>query len=112
MKKLLTIAGLAFAIATTGCMSLSVPKTTVSGSIGGQPFSISTPKDSELTGLSVIAGTNGSVSITITSLKATMNPAVITMTGDSEAEIIGAVASGVAGALGTAGGAAAGSAVK
>lgn len=94
-----------------GCMALQVPKTTVSGTIGGQPFSLTSPKDSELTGLEVVAATNGVVSIKIQSLKATMNPAVITMTGDSEAKIIGAVANGVANAMGSAAGAAAAAAI-
>ena len=96
----------------SGCMAQSVPKTTITGSIAGQPFAISTPKDSSLQGLSEMASTNGSVSIQIQSLQATMNPAVITMTGDAEAKIIGAVASGVSSALGTAAGAAAASSVK
>jgi hypothetical protein len=112
MKRFTLLAGLVLALTMTGCMSLSVPKTVISGNIAGQPFSITSPKDSELAGLAITVTTNGAVSIRIETLKATMNPAIISMTGDAQAKIISAVASGVAGALGTAGGAAAGSAIK
>lgn len=91
-----------------GCMNLSIPRTTITGTINGQPFSLSSPKDSELQGLSITASSN-SVCITVQSLKATMNPANIQMTGDAQAKIITAVASGVANAMGTAAGAAAAS---
>lgn len=101
------IAALSLTGCLTGCMALSVPRTTVSGKIAGQPFSISSPKDSELNGLAITVTTNGNVSITITSLKATMDPAVIQMTGTAQAQIITAVANGVASSMGTAAGSAA-----
>lgn len=94
-----------------GCMNLAVPKTTISGTIAGQKFSISSPKDSEMIGLTVTADPSGAVAVEIKSLKANMNPSVITMTGQAEAQVISAVAAGVANAMGSAAGAAAASAI-
>lgn len=111
MKKVILNSSLALALVCSGCMSWQVPRTTISGSIGGRPFALSSPKDSTLTGLDIKAETNGAVSIHVTSLVTVMNPAVITMTGNAEAQVISAVAQGVSSALGTAAGSAAAASV-
>jgi hypothetical protein len=72
----------------TGCIGTMVPKTEIKGAIGGQPFSLTSPKDSELLGLEIKADTNGTVAIKIQSLKATMNPAIITTTAEGQALLI------------------------
>ncbi len=110
MMKKLMIAVCGLVVLAVGCVS--VPKTVINGTIAGQPFSVTSPKDSEMNGLDVSVATNGTVSLHITSLKAQMNPEVITMTGDAQAKIISAVASGVSGALGTAGAAGLGTLLK
>jgi hypothetical protein len=87
----------------TGCVGSMVPMTKISGTISGQPFELQSPKDSELTGLEIVAqgkdtfgGTN-IVTVKIQSLKAKMSPEVITTTGDAQAKLIStAVAAGAA----------------
>ena len=106
MKTAIALAAIAL---LTGCVA--VPQTAIKGTVAGKPFSLSSPKDSELLGLKVVADTNGTVTITIQSLKCRMNPDVITMTGEAQVKIIQAVANGVSSAMGTAGGAAAASTI-
>ena len=93
---------------TGGCVL--VPKTTISGSIGGQPFSLTSPKDYQLSGFEIIASTNGSATIKIQSLSADMNPAVIHTTAAGQSAIIQgvtqAVQAGVQAGLSAAGAAA------
>jgi hypothetical protein len=90
MKKLLPL----LLIAMTGCVGSMVPRTKVTGSIAGQPFTLESPKDSELTGLEITSegkdtfGTTNRVTIKIQSLKARMNPEVITTTADGESKLI------------------------
>jgi len=110
MKKILLL----ILLALTGCVGTMVPMTKITGSIAGQPFTLQSPKDSELTGLEISAegkdtfGTTNYVTIKVQSLKAKMNPDVITTTGDAQAKLIStAVAAGAAVA-----GQAAGAAVK
>jgi len=74
----------------TGCVM--VPKTTIVGSIGNQPFSLSSPKDSSLAGLDITASTNGTIHLHIDTLQARMNPDVITTTGAAQAQVIQAAA--------------------
>lgn len=71
------------ALALCGCSNLQVPRTHISGSIGGEPFDLSSPKDTELQGLNITRATNGTVSITISNLSAKMNPAIVQMSGDA-----------------------------
>ncbi len=66
MKKILTVAGIAV-VATgllTGCFN-PVPKTTISGSIGGQSFALSNPKNTTVTNLLVEVQTNGAARLSI-----------------------------------------------
>ena len=117
MRNLCRVIIAAVAVASVaGCsMNRQVPRTVITGSIGKQPFSISTPKDSELTGLHVSADTNGAVKLDIERLSATMNPTNIAATGAGEAAIImatsDAIQKGIA-AGATAAGAAMGAAAK
>jgi hypothetical protein len=90
MKKLLFLLPLLLA----GCVGSMVPMTKISGTIAGQPFTLQSPKDSELTGLEIIAegkdtfGNTNTVTLKIQSLKAKMNPDVITTTGDAQSKLI------------------------
>lgn len=110
MKKLilsLLAAGLCFA--GNGCIGRMVPKTTISGYLDGQPFALTSPKDSKITGLKITAQSGGLtnyVSISIESLEARMNPEVITTTADGQVKMINAVADGVIKGIGATAGAA------
>lgn len=88
MKKILLIT--LSTLALSGCVM--VPKTVITGSIGGKPFSFSGPKDCSLGMLTVKADTNGSVSLVISNLQTKMNPDVITTTGAAQAQVIQAAA--------------------
>lgn len=85
-------------LALCGCMALSVPRTEIEGSLGGQPFRLATPKDSklkelmiEVRNLDAFGGTNFT-SICIGSLEANMSPEVITTTSAGQVQMINAVA--------------------
>lgn len=85
-------------LALCGCMALSVPRTEIEGSLGGQPFRLTTPKDSklkelmiEVRNLDAFGGTNFT-SICIGSLEANMSPEVITTTSAGQVQMINAVA--------------------
>lgn len=99
-------------LALTGCVGTMVPVTRITGSIAGQPFTLQSPKDSELTGLEISAegkdtfGTTNYVTIKVQSLKAKMNPDVITTTGDAQAKLITAAAQAGAAIAGQVAGAA------
>jgi hypothetical protein len=112
--KILSALLLSTVLLLTGCLGSMVPMTKITGSIAGQPFTLQSPKDSELTGLEISAegkdtfGTTNNVTIKIQSLKASMNPAVITMTADGEAKLISTAAQAGAAIAGQAAAAAAG----
>lgn len=95
MKKLISLTAIITLI--VGCVA--VPKTSINGTLGGQPFELSSPKDSELVGFELTAETNGSMRLKIDSLAVRMNPDVVSMTGDAQVKIINAVASGVTDAI-------------
>jgi len=76
-------------VGLAGCtINRQVPKTTITGTVAGKPFAISTPKDSDLTGLHIKADTNGTVSVDIEHLSAFMNPTNISATGDAAEKIV------------------------
>lgn len=85
----------------TGCVA--VPKTKISGSLGGQPFTLEAPKDGDLQGLELSAETNGSVHMHIDHLTVKMNPDVISQTASGQVQIINAtgdvVAKGISAAI-------------
>ena len=76
----------------TGC--LNVPKTKISGTIGGQKFSGSFPKDADLSDLEVSAQTNGTVKLHIGALKTRMNPDVVQQSAAGQAQIMTAAMNG------------------
>lgn len=93
--------GLLFgAIALIGCVQ--VPKTKISGKIGGQPFNLQTPKDTDLSGLDITAKTNGETKIHIDLLKTRMNPDVVNQTAEGQAKIVQATLAGTGGIVGDA----------
>ena len=98
MKSTLPLLGLV--VLTCGC--LAVPKTTISGTLGGQPFSLASPKDSTLIGLRLEASTNGTMELRIERLEVKMNPDVVSMSGRAQVDLVNAVAAGVADAAGKA----------
>ena len=79
----------------SGCVM--VPKTVITGSIGGKPFSFSGPKDCSLSSLTVKADTNGAVSLIISGLQTRMNPDVITTTGAAQTAMVKEIFAGAAG---------------
>ena len=87
------ISGIFIALALSGCVM--VPKTIITGSLGGAPFTFSGPKNCTLGSMVITAGTNGSLSLVISNLQTIMDPAVITTTGDAQAKLITATANGV-----------------
>lgn len=107
MKRTCLLLGLVALCA--GC--LNVPKTSISGTLGGQPFALSSPKDSTLVGLRLSAAPNGTMELIIEQLDVKMNPDVVSMTGAAQVNLVNAVAAGVADAAGKAAGMAAKTAV-
>ncbi len=81
----------------TGC--LSTPHTTIEGTINGSPFLVKAPKDGDLAGFDLTAGTNGTVHVHIDHLTVKMNPDVISQTGTAQTAIIKATGDAVAGAV-------------
>lgn len=75
----------------TGCVGWIVPKTSITGSVGGQPFSLQSPKDVEIGSLNVKAETNGTLSLCISNMVSKNNPAVIQTTADAQVQLINAV---------------------
>jgi len=106
----LTLLVLAVAAAGAGCVG--VPQTTISGTLGGTPFSLSSLKDSTLVGLRLESNTNGVMQLRIERLEVRMNPDVVSMTGRAQVDLVNAVAAGVAEAAGRTAGQAAAAAVK
>ena len=78
----------------TGCVSSIVPKTRISGTIGNQPFTLESPKDSKMKNLVIeVIGHNqfGDTNFTrikLESLEANMNPEVITTTAAAQQVLI------------------------
>lgn len=85
---LMGIMAAGLALLAAGCVSKVVPQTKITGSIGGKPFSLSTPKDSDLQGFEISAGTNGEVRVRLEKLTARTNPDVITQSGAAQAAIV------------------------
>ncbi|MDB6109177.1 MAG: hypothetical protein JWR69_927 [Pedosphaera sp.] len=100
---------------TSGCAILHqpVPETKISGSIGGQKFSLVNPKNTVVDNLAVTAGTNGTATLTIGHLSSANDSNVVsgayagaaqivTATGDSAAKAFQAGAAAAGAALGAA----------
>jgi hypothetical protein len=86
-----------------GCVM--VPKTRITGSLAGQPFSFSTPQDRAVKGLDITATvtTNGTaIRLHLDSLDSKTNPDVITTTANGQAIMIQSVADAAVKAAATA----------
>ena len=78
-------------VLSTGCtLRQAYPETQISGYLHGQPFSIHAPKDSTLTGLDVVADTNGSVRVHIDHLQCSINPTNLANAAEGQAAIVNA----------------------
>ena len=84
----------------TGCIAMSVPRTTITGTVAGKPFKFEGPKDVDLSSLTITATAAGDLTLTITGLKSVMNPEVITTTGDAQVKLVQAGADAVVKTLG------------
>jgi hypothetical protein len=107
MKTLISI--LTVGLLATGCsIRNSVPRTSIAGSIAGQPFTIDAPKNTDLKGLEILAEADGSVIIKVESLITKMDPEVITTTGDAQVKMLQAAGELALKGVGTVAAAAAG----
>ncbi len=118
-NKILIAAACAVAI-ITGCATSvrdNVPATTITGSLGGQPFTFTGPKNMSMSNFvaECTSTSNGvtRVSVRIGSVSAAVDPNVITMTGQAystmraaDSALLNSAISTVAGAAGTVAGAA------
>ena len=99
----------------TGCAVFHqpVPETKISGSIGGQKFSLINPKNTTVTNLQVTVSTNGTASLSIGYLSSANDSnivsgayagaaQIVTATGDSAAKAFQAGAAAAGSALGAA----------
>ena len=86
-----TISLIALALACAGCIAQSVPRTKITGSIGGKPVSFEMPKDVTLGSLSFQADTNGNVSVVVSNLTTRMNPEIVVTTGEAQDKMIRAL---------------------
>ena len=81
-------------ILLSGCAYLTptvkVPSTSMQIDIKKGTMVWTSPKDSAFTNLCLVAGTNGTFSLTIAGLQDSLNPTNISLTGNSTAEIISA----------------------
>jgi hypothetical protein len=75
----------------SGCANALVPKGEISGSVGGVPFKIKSPKDVKIGKVIASVSTNGVASLEIDDLQANMNPAVVQMSGDAFVNGVNAV---------------------
>lgn len=96
MKKILLAVMVAVMVAVL-CGCVNVPKSKISGTINGIPFTVESPKDSKLQGLTVevrgtdnFGGTNFA-RVRLDSMEAHMNPEVITTTGDAQVKLVNAI---------------------
>jgi hypothetical protein len=88
MKKTLTLSlVLASGFFLTGCFN-PVPKTTITGSIGGQAFSLSNPKDTVVSNLTVSVATNGTASLSIGYLESANNSNVVSSAFAGQAGVV------------------------
>ena len=112
-KTTLTFLALAtLSLGLAGCMN-PVPRTQIQGTIAGQTFSLSNPKDTTITNLQVTVSTNGTATLSIGYLSSANNSNTISASYGGQAEAVTAAGEQVnrawtnaAGLLGTAVGAA------
>lgn len=90
IKFIMALAAIASAFALlTGCGTVrdNVPATQFKGSLAGKPFEFSGPKDFSAEEMDFTATTNGDVSAHFKNIKASVNPDVISMTGEAYAKM-------------------------
>jgi hypothetical protein len=83
----------AAAFLSGGCVSPPkeiVPATQITGTIGGKPFSLTSPKNVSIAYLRVDAATNGTVSMTISNMSANVDDNAIQLAGAAYASSISA----------------------
>ena len=80
------------AIMATGCAAFepAVPVTKLDGQIAGQSFSISNPKNTAISNLSVTVATNGTAQLTIGSLTSVNDSNVISAADAGQAAVVSA----------------------
>ena len=96
MQKLLPL----LLLSLTGCIGMIVPRTQISGTLGGQPFKLASPKNSDIGYLSVTVATNGTLMLVLSNLHVVMDPAVITTTAEGQAKLVQAGANAAISVLG------------
>ena len=88
------------ALILCGCSALNpVPKTRISGTIAGQSFSLSNPKDTTIDSLSVTVSTNGTATLSIGHLSSLNNSNVISSSYSGQAASITAAGEQIIGAM-------------
>jgi hypothetical protein len=91
----------------SGCtMNQIVPKTTMKGTLLGQPYDMEFPKNAKVNGFKLMAKTN-EVTVEIKSIETVMDPQVITTSTDGIAKLISTSVAAGAEAAGKIAGAAA-----
>ena len=73
-----------------GSLNQNTPHLSLSGTIAGQSFTLTNPKDTTINGFSLQIATNGTVSMTISNLTTVENPTNIVDTGNGMAQVINA----------------------
>lgn len=117
MKKIIVLTSIvAMASIFSGCATSvrdNVPATEITGSLNGKPFSFTGPKDLVMTNFLAEVDTNGSARVSIGYINASVDPNVITMTGQAystmraaDSALLNSAISTAASAAGTIGGAA------
>ena len=109
MKQIITTAIIAAGTLLTGCATSvrdNVPATQITGSLNGQPFTFTGPKNMSMTNFLAEVTTNGTVRVSIGSVSAAVDPNVITMTGQAYSTMRAADSALLNSAIGTVAGAA------
>lgn len=87
MKRTSLLGALAAGFVLTGCFS-PVPKTVITGSIAGQNFSLSNPKNTTVTNLLVEVQTNGAARLSIGYLSSANDSNVIATAYTGQASVV------------------------
>jgi len=93
MRHIITLTlGLAAAALLSGCALCKnpVPTTEISGTIAGQKFSISNPKDTSLANLVVTVSSNGIATLALGTLVSANNSNTVTASYNGQADVVNA----------------------
>jgi len=88
MKKTIVLAVLVAGLSGCALFESAVPTTRISGTIAGQQFSLSNPKDTCITNLVVEVSTNGSARLSIGGLSSVNNSNVVSAGYSGQAELV------------------------